>query len=168
MKQKTLPPAPPPCSKGGPTAETLAMVNSARQSFGLAPYSEKDPFAPFSWPIDAVPVFTRAALNLNTVFISDCRGFRTPEETAPAHMTVMLVGSLLDGFALLAKADGLQSAWHQLSILERVLQCATETFEIVKSHPDASAEEKSWFMRRTGFRIDLAGELLSQLREFAR
>lgn len=83
-------------------------------------------------------------------------------------MTVMLVGSLLDGFALLAKADGLQSAWHQLSILERVLQCATETFEIVKSHPDASAEEKSWFMRRTGFRIDLAGELLSQLREFAR
>lgn len=167
MKQKTLPPAPPPYSKGGPTAETLAMVNSARQAFGLAPYSEKDPFTPFSWPIEAIPVFSRAALNMDTAIHQNCTGFKA-EEKAPAHMTAILLASLLDGFAILARADRFDTAWHQLALLERILQCIAETFEIVKSQPDSDAKAKEFFMRRIGFRIDLAGKLLCQLREFVK
>lgn len=154
-----------PLNLPGVSAETLATANAARIAFGHAPHSEKDPQKPFTWPIAAIPIFTRAELNMMVGVIGDCHGFKTPEEKAPAHMTAVLIGSLLDGFAILAKADRFDKAWHQLALLERILQCAAETFEIVKAQPDSAEQEKSFFMRRAGFRIDLAGQLLSQLRE---
>lgn len=123
---------------------------------------------PFSWPTKAIPIFTRAELNMMVGVIGDCHGFKTPEEKAPAHMTATLISSLLDGFAILAKADRLDRARHQLGLLEDILQIATETFQIVKNQPDSAAKEKSFFMRRAGFRIELAGQLLSELREFLR
>lgn len=82
-----------PLNLPGVSAETLAIANAARIAFGHAPYSEKAPQTPFTWPIKAIPLFTQAELNMMVGVISDCHGFKTPKEKAPAHMTAVLIGS---------------------------------------------------------------------------
>lgn len=150
--------------------DPIAFNNMLREAWGHPPFPEKatHPDTPFSWPISAIPIFSRAELNMSVVFQIGCLEFNTREEKAPAHMATTLIGSLLDGFAILAKADRLDKAWHQLALLDRILECAKDSFDIVKAHPDSGSEKKSFFMRRTEFRIKLAGELLSQLREILR
>jgi len=149
-----------------PEQDPTAFNNMLREAWGHPPFPEKatHPDTPFSWPISTIAIFNKAELNMNVAIQISCLGFDSREEKAPAHMATTLIGSLLDGFAILAKADRFDTAWHQLDLLDRILECAKDSFDIVKKHPDSGSERKAFFMRRMEFRIKLAGDLLSQLR----
>lgn len=156
--------APPPPSPLTP--ESLAASNAAREAFGLPPHSEKAPNTPFAWPDDAKQVFYKAELGISPGILRDYPGFKTLSQKSPAALAVTLIGALQDGLLSLANANKFDNAWRQFKLIENILRCATEVFDLTNHQPTGLTPEEDRFIRRLGTRIDLAARSIKQLRGF--
>lgn len=145
------------------TDETLIRVNAARQSFGLAPYSEQYPSGSFSWPDEARQILYGVETGLSQGILGDFPGFKTLAAKSPAVMAVTLVKALQDGFLSLKSVTQFEQAWHRLDLLERTLRCTADSLAMTRAQAEGEDEER--FLRCLTHRINFAEKTFKHLRE---